>query len=145
MNIRILWVGKTKEQFVREAVDKYLRQAAHFCTMELIEIKDERGTDLLGSRRKEGKRILKATSDFVLLHEEGREYHSVQFAELLEKKRSWDFVIGGPYGVSDEVRGSARTLLSLSKMTYPHDLVRVMLLEQLYRALTLHHKRGYHH
>ncbi|MGE5893534.1 MAG: 23S rRNA (pseudouridine(1915)-N(3))-methyltransferase RlmH [bacterium] len=145
MNIRILWVGKTKERFVKDAIERYSKQAAHFCTMELIEIKDERGTDLPRIQEMEGKRILKATSDFVLLHNEGKEFTSIQFAGLLEKKSSWDFVVGGPYGVSDEVRQSARTLLSLSKMTFPHDLVRIMLLEQIYRALTIHQKRGYHH
>lgn len=145
MNVRIIWVGKTKERFAREAIDKYSRLVAPFCSMEFVEIKDERGTDTRRIHEREGKRILRTTSDFVLLHDEGKEFTSVQFSGFLKRKMKWDFVIGGPYGVSEEVRRNALTLLSLSKMTFPHDLVRVLLLEQIYRAFTILHKRGYHH
>ncbi|MGW8273236.1 MAG: 23S rRNA (pseudouridine(1915)-N(3))-methyltransferase RlmH, partial [Thermodesulfovibrionales bacterium] len=109
MRVRLIWVGKTKERFAREAVDKYLRLSEPFASLVSVEVKQERGGDRATVLRREGERILKVTSDFVLLGEEGRQLTSEEFAGLLSKKPRWDFVVGGPFGVSDQVRHRAES------------------------------------
>jgi len=145
MTIQLVWPGRTKEPYAREAVDKYMKQIKPFCDLDILEIKEARGQDRTGALEKEGKLILRTVKDFVLLHDSGPEMSSPAFAELLGKKQKWSFVIGGPYGVSREVHNAAGGSLSLSQMTFPHDLARIMLLEQIYRGLTILNKRGYHH
>lgn len=145
MKVRLIWVGKTKERFARDAVEKYLHLSEPFASIVPVEVREGRGRDLATAVSREGERILKVTSDFVLLGEEGRQLTSKEFAGFLSKRPKWDFVIGGAFGVSDAVKSRAGSTLSLSRMTLPHDLARVVLLEQIYRGLTIIHKRGYHH
>lgn len=145
MIIQVIWAGKTKEHFAKEAIEKYRKQLSSFCDLEIVEIKEERGKDRSRSLEEEGKRIMQSSKDFVLLHDEGSEMTSVGFADFLKKKRKWTFVVGSAYGVSDTVRKAAGDVLALSRMTFPHDLARVILLEQIYRGLTIINRRGYHH
>jgi 23S rRNA (pseudouridine1915-N3)-methyltransferase len=145
MKIQVIWVGKTKEGFAKEAIGKYLKLASPFCEISMVEIKEDRSPDRKRGLEHEGQKILKAASDFVLLHEEGRELTSGQFADFLRDKHSCAFVVGGPFGVSEKVQRKAEAVISLSRMTFPHDLARVILLEQIYRGLTIICKRGYHH
>lgn len=145
MTIRVIWVGKTKERFAKEAIVKYQKQLASVCDIEIVEVKEERGQDRIRSLAKEGKLILSKSTEFVLLHDEGKEMTSLKFADFLSKKQKRTFVVGGAYGVNADVRKAAGNVISLSKMTFPHDLARVMLLEQLYRGLTIINRRGYHH
>lgn len=145
MIIQLIWAGKTKEHFAKEAIEKYKKQLAPFCNLEIVETKEDRGKDRSRSLEEEGKRILQNAKDFVLLHDEGLEMTSIAFADFLKKKRKWTFVVGSAYGVSNTIRQAAETVISLSKMTFPHDLARVMLLEQIYRGLSIIHRRGYHH
>lgn len=111
----------------------------------MIEVKEEKSKDMDRALQKEGQRLLKATSSYVLMDERGRALSSKGFASFLMRSASWDFVLGGAYGVSDDVRAGAGDTLSLSPMTLPHELARVLFLEQLYRAVTINAKRRYHH
>lgn len=130
---------------MKTAIDKYLGLAAPFCDIRKVEIKDAGSRDIGRALTKEGADIMKTSSRFVLLHESGTQQTSVEFADFLGKSNRWDFVIGGPYGVSKEVLNGAAYTLSLSKMTFTHEMSRIILLEQIYRALTIMNKRGYHH
>jgi len=115
-------------------------------SIDIAEIKEEKDKPWEQALKAEGERILKqAGANFVLLDEKGIMMGSEEFARWLEKAPEWRFVLGGPYGVSPEVKKLARARLSLSKMTLPHELVRVMFLEQLFRALTILKGKGYHH
>ena len=82
---------------------------------------------------------------YVLLDRSGKEFTSIGFARFLQERESVDFVIGGPYGVSDDVRNKAESIMSLSRMTFTHDMVRVFFLEQIFRAMTIIHGKEYHH
>ena len=145
MKIRVIWVGKTRENYIKEGIDKYNKLISPFCKIEHIEIKDSKEKNIERSLKKEGERILRTSSGFVLLHETGKEMSSVQFSEFLRKSGGGDFVIGGAYGVSEEVAKKASGKISLSKMTFTHDMARIIFMEQIYRALTILNKRGYHH
>ena len=145
MKVRVIWVGKTREKYIKEGINKYIKLISPFCKLECIEIKDSMEKDKERSLKKEGERILKTSPGFVLLQETGKEMSSVQFSEFLRKSGGGDFVIGGAYGVSGEVAEKASSTISLSKMTFTHDMIRIIFMEQIYRALTILNKRGYHH
>ena len=145
MKIRILWVGKTKEQYLIEGIDRYLKLLGHTAQVSVVDIKEEKCKPRALALAAEGSRILKQTRSYTLLNEKGREFTSVQFSGFLDKKANFDFVIGGPYGVSDEVREKAADIISLSKMTFTHEMVRLVFLEQLYRAVTIIKGMEYHH
>ncbi|GBD98635.1 ribosomal RNA large subunit methyltransferase H [bacterium BMS3Abin07] len=145
MKIRIIWAGKCKEHFVKEGISKYLNLLSPFCKLEIIEIKESKGKDIIRSLRKDGEKIINASSGYVLLDEGGREMTSIQLSDYLLKSGDRDFVIGGAYGVSEEVTENASDVLSLSRLTFTHDMARLILLEQIYRAFTIINRRGYHH
>jgi 23S rRNA (pseudouridine1915-N3)-methyltransferase len=145
MKFRIIWAGKTRESYAAEGIAKYLKLLRPLAGVEVIEVKEQKGGGAEDRLRKEGERILKHTSSFVLLDERGRELNSMQFAEVLGDRAQTDFVLGGPYGVSEGVRGAASETLSLSRMTLTHEMSRLLLLEQLYRAMTIFKGGGYHH
>lgn len=145
MKVRLLWVGRTREPWAREAIEKYAGLVRPFAQVEVVEIKDVKGKGRQAVDE-EGKRILKSASgDFVLLDERGDEAGSVKFADTLRGRARVEFVIGGPYGVSDEVKRAATGTLRLSKMTLTHEMARILLLEQIYRGFTIIAGRGYHH
>jgi 23S rRNA (pseudouridine1915-N3)-methyltransferase len=146
MKIRLMWVGKTKERFIDEGIRKYTALLKPYADVSIAEIKEEKGKDIQKVREKEGKRIMKSGTPYVLLDEKGQCLTSVQFADFL-RRRPGDitFLLGGPYGVSEEVKGAAKETIALSKMTLTHEMSRLLLLEQLFRACTIIHKRGYHH
>lgn len=145
MKIRVIWVGKTREHYIKEGIKKYSKLIAPFCKFEHIEIKDSKDRDRERSLKKEGERILKTSPKFILLHETGKVMTSIRFSEFLNKIGGGDFVIGGAYGVSDEVEQRASGMLALSRMTFTHEMARIIFMEQVYRALTILNKRGYHH
>lgn len=145
MKIRVIWVGKAKEGFIREGIEKYKRLIVPFCEIEFVEIPDSREKNTERAMQKEGERIVKIAPRFVLLNEKGKELTSVQFTGFLQRSNITDFVIGGPYGVSETVTKKASDVLSLSKMTFTHEMSRIIFLEQIYRACTIMNKRGYHH
>jgi 23S rRNA (pseudouridine1915-N3)-methyltransferase len=145
MRFRLFWPGKAKESYIREGIKRYIEDIKKMAELEVVEIKEEKGKPANAALKEEGGRILKAAGDFVLLDEKGRTMGSVEFSRWLQRKSEWSFVLGGAYGVSDEVRQKAAARLSLSPMTFPHELVRVIFLEQLYRALTIMKGKRYHH
>ncbi len=146
MKIRLAWVGKTKERFIDEGIRKYLRLLRPFADVGVIEIKEEKGKDIHRMVEKEGERILKLPAPYVLLDEKGKGYTSAEFAEFIARRPSPPtFVIGGAYGVSEGVRDASESKVALSKMTLTHEMARLVLVEQVYRAFTIIHKRGYHH
>jgi 23S rRNA (pseudouridine1915-N3)-methyltransferase len=152
--IRLIAVGKPKEPFFRDAAEHYLARLAGFFSVELTEVKDAPGRLPPGERaRREGKAILsrlERRDRLVGLDERGEAFSSRALAGRLAR---WTedanfrpcFVIGGAYGLSEEVRAAAYGLVSLGPLTLPHELARVVLLEQLYRAATIIRGLPYHH
>ena len=156
MNIVLLTVGKTEESYWKEALAEYQRRLQHYVPFELQalpEVKNTKNLTMSQQKTQEGVLIRKAMQAgdwFVLVDEQGKEYTSMQFAAYLEKKiqivsRRLVFVIGGPYGFSDEVYQMASERLSLSKMTFSHQMIRPIFVEQLYRAMTILRGEPYHH
>jgi len=145
MKIRILWVGRTKEGYLLEGINHYLKLLRNAARISIIEIKDERGKDRQRTVLEEGKRILSQTSSYVLLDERGTAMDSAGFANFLSRRDSIDFIIGGHYGVSEDVRQKAGIIISLSKMTFTHEMVRLIFLEQLFRSITIIKGNDYHH
>lgn len=145
MKIRIFWVGKTKERYLIEGINHYLKFLRHMAQISIIEIKDEKGKTRDEAVSMDGRRVLKQTDSYILLDERGKEFSSKDFARYLKDRGSIDFVMGGAFGVSDEVRGKASDTITLSKMTLTHEMTRLVFLEQLYRALTIIKGKEYHH
>ena len=156
MKITLLTVGKTDVRWVREGLDLYVSRLAHYVPFQLVEIPELKNVSALTRdqiKQKEGELILKQlkTSDEVtLLDEHGREMTSLEFARSMEGKmsrasRDIVFVIGGAYGFSPDVYGRADGKISLSKMTFSHQMVRTIFAEQLYRAFTIIKGEPYHH
>jgi 23S rRNA (pseudouridine1915-N3)-methyltransferase len=156
MKIALLQTGKSTDKNISEAVDLYSSRIKKYSVFEIItlpEIKNTRNMSVQEQKIKEGKKIIQSigVDDYViLLDERGKELRTVEFSGLVEKifmlpKKRILFVIGGPWGFSDEVYSSADFMLSLSKMTFPHQLVRLLFLEQLYRVFTIIKGEPYHH
>jgi len=146
MKIRVIWPGKTKEQFILEGLRKYLKLLRPYADINTIELKEEKGSDVRKMLEKEGERILKLQVPYTLLDEKGEALTSIEFAAYLAGHQSpINFILGGAYGVSEEVKKKAHKTLSLSRMTLTHEMSRLFFLEQLYRAFTIMHKKGYHH
>lgn len=156
MQIELIVVGKTDSKEVGTLVEMYLKRINHYCRMAITTLPDIRNTKSLTTAqqsRSEGERILALVqeSDFVvLLDERGAEHRSVEFAEWMGKRMSSGlkrlvFVIGGPYGFSEEVYRRANQQISLSRMTFSHQIVRAIFMEQIYRAFTILNNEPYHH
>lgn len=156
MKIDLVLVGKSDQKYLQEGIDIYLKRLKHYCQFEMKVIPDLKSTKSLSEeqqKEKEGELILNQLkdSDFViLLDERGESFSSVDFAQLIEKRqvagtRRLSFVIGGPYGFSKEVYAKANAKLSLSAMTFSHQMVRLLFIEQLYRAFTIINGEPYHH
>lgn len=154
MKITVIAVGKTSTPEISRLIDGYLRRIGHYIGFELVELPDARGCrDSESQKRDEGDAILKrltAADTVVLLDERGREMTSVEFARFLEGRMNAGikrlvFIIGGPYGFSQEVYSRADRLLGLSQMTFTHEMVRLFFTEQVYRAMTILRGEPYHH
>lgn len=155
MVIRVVSVGLTKTVFVREGLAVYLNRLGHYARVEWNEIPDppSRGSAPDQQRALEGELILRQVHQgdhMVLLDERGKDFSSVAWSAWMNKRQSAGtrtlvFVIGGAYGFSPSVRERADEEVRLSAMTFPHDLVRVILAEQLYRCFTILRGEKYHH
>lgn len=145
MKIRVFWVGRTKDRCLAEGIDKYLKFLGPMAKVSVVEVKEARGLDPEKAREAEAERILKQTGSFTLLDETGREYTSEGFAGYLKDKGDIDFVLGGPFGVSAGVKAKAAHITALSKMTFTHEMARLVFMEQVYRAMTIMNKKEYHH
>ena len=156
MNLLLLTVGKTDVPWVKEGLDLYASRLQHYVPFQRLEIPELKNAGALREsqiKEKEGELILKqlTPSDGVLLLDErGQQYRSVDFARFLEKQMAQGrsrlvFVVGGAYGFSEAVYARAQGLVSLSSMTFSHQMIRVLFAEQLYRAFTILKGEPYHH
>ncbi|MHA7057087.1 23S rRNA (pseudouridine(1915)-N(3))-methyltransferase RlmH [Aquimarina sp. M1] len=156
MTIKLIAIGKTDHQQLENLISEYIKRLGFYVkfTFEIIpDIKHSKNLSETQQKNKEGKLILNKTiaSDvLVLLDEKGKQFDSVGFSELLQKHMSSGikqliFVIGGPYGFSEEIYHRANGKISLSKMTFSHQMIRLFFIEQLYRGFTILRNEPYHH
>lgn len=156
MKVKLLVIGKTDKDYLNEGIELFRKRIPHYLPFDFQIIPDIKNTRNLPEdqqKEKEGELILaqlKTGDELILLDEHGKEYRSTEFASFLEKKmlagtKTLVFCIGGPYGFSDKVYENAAGKISLSKMTFSHQMVRLIFCEQLYRALTILKGEPYHH
>lgn len=156
MKITLLLVGKTEADYLKTGIDQYLSRIKHYIVFNETVISSLKSTKNLTEeqqKQKEGELILgfiKPVDEVILLDENGEIFTSVAFSGFLQKKmiagvRSIVFVIGGPYGFSDDVYKRANYKVSLSKMTFSHQMVRLIFVEQIYRAMSIMKGEPYHH
>lgn len=158
MNITLICVGRLKEDYLRSACAEYQKRLQAFCRFSVEELEPERLPDnpseaeIAAALEKEGDRILGKLprgAYTIALCIEGKQYSSEELAQLMDRipsggSSSAAFIIGSSYGLSDKVKASAQLKLSMSKMTFPHQLARVMVMEQIYRAYSIINNRHYH-
>ncbi len=156
MKITLLVTGKTVEKHYIAAINDYLERTKHYISFDMEVIPELKNTKSLSAdqqKEKEGELILKtiqAGDVVVLLDEHGKEFRSVEFASWIERKmhtvnKRLVFIIGGPYGFSPAIYQAAQEKISLSKMTFSHQMIRLIFVEQLYRAMTILNNGPYHH
>lgn len=156
MKISLLVIGKTDAGYFVDAICEYENRLGHYIPFEMQVIPDIKNTKSLTEAQqkdKEGELIIKhlqAGDYLVLLDERGKEFSSLQFANYIEKKthtvaKRLVFVIGGPYGFAETIYNRASEKISLSKMTFSHQMIRLIFIEQLYRAMTILNNEPYHH
>ncbi|MBG9549950.1 23S rRNA (pseudouridine(1915)-N(3))-methyltransferase RlmH [Cytobacillus firmus] len=158
MNISIITVGKLKEKYLKQGIDEYLKRLSAYAKMDIIEVPDEKAPEELSEtemnqvKQKEGERILAKIhpdAHVIALAIEGKMKSSEELADTLDKLATYGkskiaFVIGGSLGLSQEVLQRADDKLSFSKMTFPHQLMKLILLEQVYRAFRINRGEPYH-
>lgn len=158
MNIKIITVGKIKEKFYRDAILEYSKRLSSYCKLNIIEVNDEMTKENASVNevdivlRKEGERILKSINNneyIIALAINGKKLDSIEFANKINdlgihSNSNICFIIGGSLGLSDDVLKKANMKLSFSDMTFPHQLMRVILLEQIYRAFRINNNEPYH-
>lgn len=156
MKITLLTVGKTDKDWVKAGLDIYVSRLKHYIPFSVVEIPELKNVSALSKEQiktREGELILKnvrPTDDLILMDERGKQYTSVELARVLQDKISYVgkdivFVIGGAYGFSEAVYNRADSKISLSKMTFSHQMVRAIFAEQIYRAFTIMRGEPYHH
>lgn len=155
MKITLIWVAKTNASYLSEGIQVYVDRLKHYCQFSIVEIpecKSSNKTSFDEIKKKEGIAILAklpTNASCFLLDENGKEYTSRQFAKIIEtnKDNSRDlcFVIGGPYGFSQDVYNAIPNKVSFSKMTFSHQMIRLFVVEQFYRAFTIINDLPYHH
>jgi 23S rRNA (pseudouridine1915-N3)-methyltransferase len=156
MNIKLLAIGKTDNKCLQELIDDYKKRLSHYIKFDfeiIPDIKNAKNLSELQQKEKEGELILSkiTNTDFViLLDENGKSFSSIDFADFLQKKmnagiKTLVFVIGGPYGFSKSVYEKVQGKISLSAMTFSHQMIRLFITEQIYRAFTIIKNEPYHH
>jgi 23S rRNA (pseudouridine1915-N3)-methyltransferase len=155
MKITLLVVGKTTDQRLQTLIEDYQQRLKHYIPFEMVVIPDLRNAKALTQtqiKEQEGIEILRRITpsmDVILLDEHGREYRSIEYAQWIQKKmsagRDITFIVGGPYGFSTAVYERADGKISLSKMTFSHQMIRLFFTEQIYRAMTILRGEPYHH
>lgn len=156
MEIKLILHGKTDEAYLIEGITKYTKRLKHYISFSELLIPALKNTKRLrfqDIKQKEGELLLakiKSTDTLVLLDEKGRSFSSEEFSDFLQKQmnqsiKSLVFVVGGPYGFSNEIYNRANHKLSLSKMTFSHQMIRLLFVEQIYRAFTILNNEPYHH
>ncbi len=149
--IKIITVGQLKEKYLKDAVEEYKKRLSKYTNLEIIEIKDEGLVEESKAIELEGEKINKYldNKDYIITLEiEGKQMSSVEFSEKLERIQMENsnivFIIGGSYGLSKSIKDKSNLKLSFSKMTFPHQLFRVILLEQIYRSYKIINNEKYH-
>ncbi len=156
MKIKLLAIGKTDDKNLQTLIETYQNRLKHYINFQLeviLDIKNVKNLSEVQQKEKEGELILKklaATDQLILLDEKGKEFRSLEFSSFLQKKmnagiKQLVFVIGGPYGFSEAVYKKAQGKISLSKMTFSHQMIRLFVVEQLYRGFTILKNEPYHH
>ena len=149
--IKIITVGSIKEKYLKDAIEEYTKRLSKYTNIEIVEVKDEGLVEPQKAIILEEEKILKHINEkdyLVTLEIEGKEFTSEEFAEKIDKIQleasNITFIIGGSYGLSQNIKDKSRLHLSFSKMTFPHQLFRVLLLEQIYRAFKINNNESYH-
>ena len=149
--IKIICLGKIKEDYLKDAIDDYKKRISKYHQIEIIELEDIGINDKKVALKKEAEKILKVLNpkDYIITLEiEGKEDSSIEFADRLNsifnQTSNITFVIGGSFGISDVIKRLSNHKLSFSKMTFPHQLIRVFLLEQIFRAFKISNGETYH-
>ena len=156
MKIKLLAIGKTDDPHLKKLIETYQNRLKHYIKFELQLIPDIKNVKNLSEKQqkeKEGELILKQlqpTDQLILLDEKGKEFRSIEFSQFLQKKmnsgiKQLIFVIGGPYGFSSDVYKKSQGKVSFSKMTFSHQMIRLFVVEQIYRAFTILKNEPYHH
>lgn len=156
MKVVLIWIGKTTEAYCVEAINIYMNRLKHYIPFEIEEIPELKNVKKLSvqqQKEREGvliEKMLKPGDHIVLLDENGKEYTSEQFATYLGQKQNvlskrLVFIIGGPYGFSSAIYSKAMEKISLSRMTFSHQMIRILFVEQVYRAMTILNGEPYHH
>lgn len=161
INIKLICVGSLKEKYLKEMNAEYLKRLSKYCKFEVIELKDEKLPDTLNNsnmqiiKQKEAQNIINKLNNIsnpylFVLDEKGKEYSSCEFAKKLNDlpvlgNSTIVFVIGGSLGLTDEIRSLSNEVISFSKLTFPHQLIRMFLLEQLFRCFKINNNETYHH
>ena len=157
MKIKIFCIGKIKEQYLKDGISEYVKRISSYASVEIIEVQDSKvkdnpnDFDISKAKNEEGERVLKLLkNDYLIgLDMNKKEFISEEFAEFLQSKlveggSSLSFVIGGSYGLSDDLKKRCNTSISLSKMTFLHQMTRLILLEQIYRGFKILNNETYH-
>ena len=149
--IKLICVGKIKEKYLNEAIDEYKKRLSKYTKLDIIELPDSSYNEIDKVKKEEGKLILKhlkETDNVIILDIDGIELSSLELTNKLCRLESVNsnitFIIGGSYGLSEEVKKRANYSISFSKLTFPHQLFRVILLEQLYRTYKIRNNENYH-
>lgn len=156
MKITLIAIGKTEDKYLIEGIDKYLGRLKHYINFNMVIIPDVKNTKNLTEaqqKTKEAELLLKQLNNsdvVVLLDEKGKKYTSVQFSQYINKQmvgsvQNLVFIIGGPYGFDESIYKRSNSSISLSDMTFSHQMVRLFFVEQLYRAFTILKNEPYHH
>lgn len=156
MNIKVITIGKTNKSFLIDGEKEYLKRLKRYVSVEKIEIPDIKGAKKMSQaeiKQKEGVLILSkinTTDLIILLDDKGKDYSSLQFSNWLQNKMNTSvknlvFVIGGAYGFSDDLYKRGQEKLSISKMTFSHQMIRMIFFEQLYRGFSILNNEPYHH
>ena len=160
INIKIICVGSLKEKYLKEMENEYLKRLSKYCKLEIIELKDEKLPSSLNEsninviKEKEGIKIIEKLSNInsynFVMDEKGIEYTSQELSEKISKiaisgSSTITFIIGGSLGLSSSVKEKGNELISFSRLTFPHQMIRILLLEQLFRVFKILNNETYHH
>ncbi len=158
IHINIICVGKIKEKYLKDAIDEYSKRLSKYCILNIIELQDESLPDkknestILEVKEKEAKKILnsiKNNSYIIALDLKGKEFTSEEFSKKIEEIgvkgfSEISFIIGGTLGLTDEILNKSNQIISFSKMTFPHQMIRLFLLEQIFRGFKISNNETYH-
>lgn len=156
MKITLLVVGKTTDKYLIEGIEKYTKRLIHYCKFQIIEIPELKNTKSLSEEQQKEKEAelifqkITTTDHVILLDEQGKQFTSVEFSKEINKWMNQSvssvvFIIGGPYGFDQKIKNRANAEISLSKMTFSHQMVRLFFVEQIYRAYSILKGEPYHH